>query len=102
MANTRITASMSTKEILIAMCDGNPGAITCMVQMLQNDPDAIFDILYFDTMDIYGSKIYKLWNDCCDRDMAKFKETIKYLQSGQVSKEEIHENLNRPRAIPFI
>ncbi|MBE5812584.1 MAG: hypothetical protein E7314_02915 [Clostridiales bacterium] len=102
MANTRITANMNIKEILITMCDGNPGALTCMMQMLQSDPLALFDILFFDTMEIYGEKIYMLWNDCCGRDMTKFKETIEYLKSGKISKEKIHENLNRPYAVPFI
>ena len=88
---------------MLTMSEGNPGALTCMRKMLQTDPMAAFlDILYFDNMGIYGSKIYMLWDDCCGRDMSKFKETIKYLRSGAVSKEKIHENLNRVRAVPFI
>lgn len=102
MANERITASMDMQEMLITMSEGNPGAQTCMMEMLQTDPMARLDILYFDSMGIYGSKIYMLWNDCCGRDMSKFEETIQYLRSGAVSKEEIHENLNRVRAVPFI
>ena len=102
MANERITASMDMKEMLITMSEGNPGALMCMMEMLQTDPMAILDILYFDSMGIYGSNIYMLWNDCCGRDMSKFKETIRYLRSGAVSEEEIHENLNRVRAVPFI
>lgn len=102
MANERITASMDMKEMLITMSEGNPGALMCMMEMLQTDPMAILDILYFDSMGIYGSKIYMLWNDCCGCDMSKFKETIQYLRSGAVSEEEIHENLNRVRAFPFI
>ena len=102
MANERITASMDMQEMLITMSEGNPGALTCMLEMLQTDPMALLDILYFDSMGIYGSKIYMLWNDCCGRDMSKLRETIQYLRSGAVSKEEIHENLNRVRAEPFI
>ena len=102
MANTRITANMDMKEMLMTMAEGNPGALTCMMSMLQTDPMALLDILYFDSMGIYGSKIYMLWNDCCGRDMSKFKETIKYLRSGAVSEEKIHENLNRDYAVPFI
>ena len=70
--------------------------------MIQNDPFALFDILFFDNMEIYGTKIYILWNDCCGRDMTKFKETIQYLKGGNVSKEAIHGNLSRLRAEPFI
>ena len=102
MANERIRANMDLTEMLFTMSEGNPGALTCMMQMLQSNPSALLDILYFDTMEIYGSKIYMLWNDCCNREMTKLSETIKYFKSGKISKEEIHENLNRVRALPFI
>ena len=103
MANERITADMNMRDVIITMSDGNLGAVTCMINMLQTDPStALLDIIYFDSMEIYGSKIYMLWNDCCDRDMSRLKKTIQYLRSGVVSKEEIHENLNRVRAKPFI
>ena len=102
MANTRITANMTIKEVLITMSDGNPGALTCMMTMLDSDPLALLDILVLDSLEIYGSKLYMLWNDCCDRDMAKLKKTIQYLNSGAISKEEIHSNLGQIRAVPFI
>lgn len=100
--NTRITADMSFQDMLITMSEGNPGALTCMMQMLNSDPMALMDILLFDSMGIYGSKIYMVWNDCCGRDMAKFKETIQAFREGKFSEEEIHENLSRPYAKPFI
>lgn len=100
--NTRITADMSFQDMLITMSEGNPGALTCMMQMMNSDPMALLDILLFDSMGIYGSKIYMVWNDCCGRDMAKFKETIKAFREGKFSEEEIHENLSRSYAKPFI
>ncbi len=100
--NTRITADMSVQDMLITMSEGNPGALTCMMQMMTSDPMALLDILLFDSMGIYGSKIYMVWNDCCGRDMAKFKETIQAFREGKFTEEEIHENLSRPYAKPFI
>ena len=100
--NTRITAGMSMTEMLITMSEGNPGALTCMMQMISSDPKALLDILLFDSMGIYGSNIYMVWNDCCGRDMAKFKETIQAFREGKFSEAEIHENLSRPYAKPFI
>lgn len=78
------------------------GLMPGMVNMLNYNPMARLDILFFDTMEIYGSKIYMLWNDCCGRDMDKFNKTIQYIREGKVSKEKVHENLNRVRAEPFI
>lgn len=100
--NTRITADMSMQDMLITMSEGNPGALTCMMQMMNSDPRALLDILFFDSIGIYGSKIYMVWNDCCGRDMGKFKETIQAFREGKFSEEEIHENLSRLRAKPFI
>lgn len=102
MAKERITADMSIDDMVVTMSEGNPGALTCMVNMLNYNPMALLDILFFDTMEIYGSKIYMLWNDCCGRDMDKFNKTIQYIREGKVSKEKVHENLNRVRAEPFI
>ena len=102
MSKERITADMNMLEMIVTMSEGNPGAATCLMQMLQEDPMTMLDILWFDSMEIYGSKIYMLWNDCCGRDFGKLKQTIKYLESGRLSKEQIHENLNRERAKPFI
>ena len=101
--NNRITSNMSMKDVLITMCDGNPGALTCMMQLIQNDPlTGLLDIMLFDSMGIYGSKIYMVWNDCCARNMEKFKETIKAFREGKFTEEEIKENLSRPYAKPFI
>ena len=102
MAKKRITADMSIDDMVVTMSEGNPGALTCMVNMLNYNPMALLDILFFDTMEIYGSKIYMLWNDCCGRDMDKFNKTIQYIREGKVSKEKVHENLNRVCAEPFI
>ena len=105
MANKkrRICIDMSVKDMLITMCDGNPGALTCMMQLIQHDPETgVRDILLFDSMGIHGSQIYMVWNDCCGRDIGKFKETIQAFREGKFTEEEIHENLSRPYAKPFI
>ena len=99
---TRLTSEMSIKEAIIEMSEGNPGALTCMMEMIDSNPMAMLDILYFDSLGIYGSKIYMLWNDCCDRDMNKLNETLRYFIEGDISEEEIHANLDKVRAEPFI
>ena len=99
---TRLTSEMSIKEAIIEMSEGNPGALTCMMEMIDSNPMALLDILYFDSLGIYGSKIYMLWNDCCDRDMNKLNETLRYFREGDISEEEIHANLDKVRAEPFI
>ena len=91
-----------SKMTLLRMAEGNPGALTCMIEMINSYESALEDIEYLERLEIYGSKIYMLWNDCCGRDIAKLRKTLKYFKSGIITKSEIHENLNRIRAIPFI
>ena len=102
--NVRLTdPMMTTQDMLINMCDGNPGALTCMIGMLKRDAGkAVLQILQFDMLGIYGSKIYMVWNDCCGRDYDKLDETIQAFAEGKFTREQIHENLNQVRARPFI
>lgn len=51
-------------------CQGNPGALSFMVQAYSNDPfyaESCFDRVITGA-GIRGSELYILWNDCCGRD----------------------------------
>ena len=51
------------------ICEGNPGALTFLMQAY--DTDMFRAERAFQRMQdngITGSKLYMLWNDCCDRD----------------------------------
>lgn len=99
----KISVEMDTMDVLYIMSEGNPGALTCIMQMMQIDPMAgMMNLLLLDNLEVYGAKIYMIWNDSCKRDLKKFNETLQAFREGRFSKEEIHENLNRPYAKPFI
>ena len=91
------------KDILALMANGNPGALSFLMEVLNTmDEDRFLRYIeFFNDNDIYGSKLYMFWNDSCDRDLAKVDETIELLKTNNISKEKIHENLNRGRALPF-
>lgn len=57
---TKLNMEMTIQEAIITMSEGNLGALTCLLKMLESNPMAILDILYFDFLGIYGSKIYIL------------------------------------------
>jgi len=97
----KINGNMSIMDIMMTMSEGNPGALTILMQMI-GDPTGILDILTCDSLEIRGSKLYMLWNDCCERNYAKFKRTLAMLKVGLFSQEEIQKNLSLTRAIPFI
>ena len=58
-------------------------------------------LLFCDTLELYGSKIYMLWNDCCNRDIKEVDKVLRNCQMGNLSKEAIHKNLNQGRGTPF-
>jgi hypothetical protein len=97
----KINVKMNMMEMAMTMSEGNPGALSVIMEMMQ-DPTGLLDILMLDSMDIRGSHLYMLNNDCCRRDPAKFKRTLMMLRSGVFTQEQIHENLGRCRALPFI
>lgn len=97
----RIELTDTPIDIIVKMSEGNPGAMAFMGQALKEPENLILIVLPLDTLEVYGSKIYMLWNDACDRDIEKVKRVIERWRTGELTKEEIHTNLNRGRALPF-
>ena len=101
MRNEKLTSNMDFMDIIMTMSEGNPGAVMVLMEMMR-DPRSFLDILLCDTLDIRGSKLYMLHNDCCGRNTGKFNRTLMMLRDGVFTEEQIHQNLDLVRAIPFI
>lgn len=102
----RIRLNQCMQDVVLIMSDGNPGACACLCSMLAKKDwyggcGALMLVVMLDEMGIYGSDIYKLWNDCCDRDLNKFETVLRNQQFGRLSTEAIKENLMQIRAKPF-
>jgi hypothetical protein len=103
----RIQLHDSMMDIVTKMSEGNMGAITCLMEMIKKDDwyagvHGVLMILNFDSMGLYGSKLYMLWNDCCDRDLIQLELVMRNWQMGELTKEEIHINLDKGRGTPFV
>lgn len=93
MANERIKIHMSGQDILMAMSDGNPGALTACMQLLAHggkvDPSALGGglgiLLWLDTLKIYGERLYVLWSHVCKRDSGKLIAVLRAYQLGQLA-----------------
>ena len=101
MSNEKIEPNMSVLDVMMTMSEGNPGALMVLMKMME-DPIGFLDMLLCDSLDIRGTKLYMLDNDCCGRNYDKLKRTLTMFRCGAFSEEEIHNNLNLVRAIPFI
>jgi len=79
------------------MSDGNPGGLTAMIQLLKEtesiDPinalGGVGNILQLDDMGIYGTDIYVLWSDICDRNTARLITVLRATQLGLISRETV-------------
>lgn len=86
---SRIQLTDTIQNVIVKMSDGNPGAITAMMELLskanQIDKSESFPVSYIlllDTYGIYGTDIYVMYNDICGRNLAKFMATIRATQLG--------------------
>jgi len=79
----RITILDDAKSALVKICEGNPGAINACCCMIKEGAvvypyvDGWEYIILLDTLEIYGSDIYVLWSDICQRDTQKMIAALK-------------------------
>ena len=87
---SRIELTDDTQDILVKMSEGNPGALSAMMEILKHgeeiDPQgfmgAMGSILILDTWGIYGTDIYVLWSDKCKRDVRQMLMLMRATQLG--------------------
>jgi hypothetical protein len=102
MRSERIELNDSTMDVVMKMSDGNPGAMQVIMQMLQPndiDPDnglgGLGPILLLDTYGIYGTDIYILHSDICDRDLVKTLAVLRATQLGIFSERTLKDACHR-------
>jgi hypothetical protein len=87
---SRIELTDSPFDMIVKMCEGNPGAMSALMDMIKEgekiDPQGVMggigSILLLDTWEIYGTDIYILWSDKCQRDCRKFLMILRACQMG--------------------
>jgi hypothetical protein len=103
----RIQSHMTVFDAIVAMADGNPGALRVMTEILKAggtiDPDAVdgfIHLLNLDTLRIYGPKIWMLYKDVCGEDLAKTIAVLRAVQLGFVDAATAHNAIeNRGRGL---
>ena len=102
MQAERIKFTDSFQEVIIKMSEGNPGCLAFLMELVKyREIKAMSDILLFDNMRVYGSKLYIFWNDCCDRNMEKASLVMDKLKKGEMEKQIFLNHIDGVRGIPF-
>ena len=98
----RITdLNMTTTEVLMALAENNPGAVTVLTQFLEQCPEVCTSkvepmilILYLDELEIYGPQIWYLYKDICGENISKFIGLVRAYQLGACTQDEIYAFLD--------
>ncbi len=65
----------SFQDVVVKMAEGNPGAVTVLMRLLQDDK--MLEILGLDDMNIRGTQIWVAWKGWAHEDMETFLNGIK-------------------------
>ena len=76
----RITEDMNMTDAVVAMAEGNPGAIRVMAELVNDGPVGLLTIAALDTKHVYGSQIWLIYSDKCGHDLRRFVEYIHHVQ----------------------
>jgi len=75
MGRKEISLTSNIIDLIFKMSEGNPGAITVLIEILAKK-DGILYILGLDDMNIRGWQIWMGYKDYCKCDIVKFIECI--------------------------
>ena len=96
--DTKISLDDTAQDMVIKLSEGNPGALTVCMEILQRggsiDPDGFGGggaglLLLFDSMSLYGSRIWMLYKDVCGEDLVKTVAMLRAWQLGLVSEDNL-------------
>jgi len=85
MERKEVTLEMSVMDVMTVMCEGNPGALTVIIEMMKN-PDGLIYLLHLDDMNIRGSQIWIGFKYYCGQDLKRFIECIVARDQGMIDK----------------
>ena len=78
MMRENIKSTDTVRDMIVTMAEGNPGAITVLMEILKSDKDTgVFNILHMDDMNIRGTQIWIGYKDFCKQDILMFLKYIK-------------------------
>lgn len=95
--------NMMIVDLVNKISEGDPGALeVCAVMIMDPRPTAFMHLLAFGDHNIKGGEIWKLYNDCCKQNLDLLCATMRMLQFGMISDEEVKTNLSRKSPLAFI
>jgi len=103
---SKIELQDTTKDVVMKMTEGNPGALQVIMGIIEYggkiDPDDAFggfgSLLHLDNIGVYGSKIWMLFKYICGCNLSHTIAMIRAVQLGILPEKELLDALSRPYA----
>jgi hypothetical protein len=94
----KITGNDTGMDMIVKMSEGNPGAINVRMQLITKTPtidpqsciSGLGPILMLDSYNIYGSRIWMLYKDVCNENIATTIAIIRAAQLGIITKSTLN------------
>lgn len=87
----------NVNDMICKLAEGNPGALNTLFEIMNyyggNPYRYLEKFLLIDAMKLYGSHLYMLWNDCCDRNTKKVLKVIEEYQKENITNDDINERI---------
>lgn len=83
-----ISLNMTLQDLFVLMAEGNPGALSVLIELGKNDESPLGVtslILSLDDMNIRGWQIWVGYKDHCKEDIKAFTESIKSRSQAMVA-----------------
>ncbi len=81
MERKTLNMDESIAEIIVNLSEGNPGAATVLLKLIQVDPFIIFRL---DDMNIRGAQIWFGYKDCCHENLELFMKLLQEMNQQLV------------------
>lgn len=82
------------QDNFIIFSEGNPGAFSTLFELSKQVQDRIgLFLITLDKMELYGSQLYMLWNDCCNRDINKVIKILELYEREIITQKDIDERV---------
>ena len=103
MSEIRIEGIDSVIDIMSKLSEGNPGALVAMIEMYEKNPNidpqditkGLGPLLSLDSLGIYGTDIYILHSDICEKNVVHTLACLRAVQLGIFSGEVLKDACSR-------
>lgn len=95
----KIDTKDNIQRVIVKLSDGNPGALSVLIQIIKNgniiDPDSLntdeMNLFLIDELEIYGPNLWILYKDVCQQNLLSLFSLFRAYELKIITKVKIHD-----------